>query len=67
MMSLENEGLLDKGMAEIQCKHASNYLPNWVDKENPRDHDSFKEDEEMKYFLKGEETNQLRENEYGAM
>ena len=66
MIGLENQGLLEKGMAEAQINNASNYLPTWFEKpETEKDGET--EDREMKYFLKAEETMRLREREFGAM
>jgi len=66
MIGLENQGLLEKGMAEAQINNASNYLPTWFEKPET-EKDGEIEDREMKYFLKAEETMRLREREFGAM
>merc|ERR1712112_489440 len=77
LISLENQGLLEKGTAEYQVNEATKYLPNWscVDCNTPEEWE--KHDRQMKsqvqdilkkdMFLEAEETQKIREREYGAM
>ena len=70
LIGLENQGLLAKGMAEIQINKASNYLPSWFHSEGPQEEElevhtyagNFND-----YFLKAEETKRLREREAGVL
>ena len=73
LISLENQGLLEKGMAEVQVNEASHYLPSWfcVDcdtAESWEQHDPQKTklvQEDL--FMDADMTKKIREREIGAM
>merc|ERR1719418_438633 len=75
LIGLENQGLLEKGTAEVQFFDANNYLPNWFSVEkrtqekpilhHPEDLSHYVSSEEM--FMGAEATQKIRDRERGAM
>lgn len=71
LMSLENTGKIEKGMAEMEIEEASNYTPMWtarMNKDQAGELKSVKElcGEEWELWLQPELTQEIRERELAA-